>query len=101
MVLNKKINAQNMTNWRSEALLPERVHVQVYPAKGWSYEISLVPSKTLDTHLSPSEFVNTVATIGSRRHGQRQAVLPLWSTPGCAGVTLPILHGWWGCYDAA
>ena len=64
-VLNKRINAQNMTNWRSEASPPERVHLQAYSAKGCGHEISLVPSKTLDTHLSPSEFVNTV----SRRSG--------------------------------
>ena len=59
-VLNKRINAQNMTNWRSEASPPERVHLQAYSAKGCVHEISLVPSRTLDTHLSPSEFVNTV-----------------------------------------
>ena len=64
-VLNKRINEQKTTNWRSEALPPERVHLQAYSAKGCGHEISLVPSKTLDTHLSPSEFVNTV----SRRLG--------------------------------
>ena len=64
-LLNERINAQNMTNWRSEALPPERVHLQAHSAKGCGHEISLVASKTLDTHLSPSEFVNTV----SRRLG--------------------------------
>ena len=65
---NERINAQNMTNWRNEALPPERVHLQAYSAKGCGHEISLVPSKTLDTYLSPSEFVNTV----SRRLGGQQ-----------------------------
>ena len=49
----------------TEALPSERVHLQAYSAKGRGHEISLVPSKTLDTYLSPSEFVNTV----SRRLG--------------------------------
>ena len=63
--LNKRISEQNMTNRRSEALPSERLHLQAYSAKGCGHEISLVPSKTLDTHPSPSEFVNTV----SRRLG--------------------------------
>ena len=58
-------DAQNTTNRRSEALAPERVHLQAYSAKGRGHEISRVPSKTRDTHLSPCEFVNTV----SRRLG--------------------------------
>ena len=33
-VLDKRVNAQNMTNWRSEASPPERVHLQAYSAKG-------------------------------------------------------------------
>ena len=64
-LLNERINAQNMTKWCSEALPPERVHLQACSAKGCGHEISLVPCKTLDTHLSPSEFVNIV----SRRLG--------------------------------
>ena len=55
---------QNAIGWRSEAS-PERVHLKAYSATSSSHEISLVPSKTFDTHLSPCEFVNTV----SRRVG--------------------------------
>ena len=64
-LLNERINQQNMANWRNEASPSERVHLQAYSAKGGGHEVSLVPSKTLDTYLTPSEFVNTV----SRRLG--------------------------------
>ena len=77
--LNKRISEQNMTNWRSEALSPERVHLQAYSSFGCGHEISLVPSKTLDTHLSPSEFVNTV----SRR-------LESWTAAGRAATVVNI-----------
>ena len=54
-----------MANWRNEASPSERVHLQAYSAQGGGHEVSLVLSKTLDTYLTPSEFVNTV----SRRLG--------------------------------
>ena len=63
-LLNERIDQQNMADWRNGASPSERVHLQAYSAKG-SHEVSLVPSKTLDTYLTPSEFVNTV----SRRLG--------------------------------
>ena len=101
-VLNTRIDAQNMTNWRSEASPPERVRLQTYLAKGCGHEISPVPSKTLDTHLSPSEFANTV----SRRLGVD--VMDSGRPCGYCGQHLDaqgshclIMHGWWGCYDAA
>ena len=64
-LLNGKITQQNMTNWCNRASASERVHLQAYSAKIGGHEVSLVPSKTLDTCLTPSEFVNTV----SRRLG--------------------------------
>ena len=64
--LNKRISEQNMTNWRSEAFASgTSPPASLLSHQGCGHEISLVPSKTLDTHLSPSEFVNTV----SRRLG--------------------------------
>ena len=64
-LLNERIDQQNMADWRNGASPSERVHLQAYSAKGSGHEVSLVPSKTLDTFLTPSEFVNTV----SRRLG--------------------------------
>ena len=64
-LLNERIDQQNMADWRNGASPSERVHLQAYSAKGSGHEVSLVPSKTLDTYLTPSEFVNTV----SRRLG--------------------------------
>ena len=60
-MLNELINIQNAIGRRSEALPPERLHFQAYSAKRCGHEISLVPSKRLDTLLAPSEFVNTVS----------------------------------------
>ena len=64
-LLNERIDQQNMADWRNGASPSERVHLQAYSAKGSGHEVSLVPSKTLHTYLTPSEFVNTV----SRRLG--------------------------------
>ena len=52
---------ETTADWRNGASPSERVHLQAYSAKGSGHEVSLVPSKTLDTYLTPSEFVNTVS----------------------------------------
>ena len=92
-LLNERIEQQNMADWRNGASPLERVHLQAYSAKRSGHEVSLVPSKTLDIYLTPSEFVNTVATPGSRRHGQWHAVLFLWPPLGRTGVSLPLMYG--------
>ncbi len=63
--LNVQIDAANIQLWCDEVQPQDRVHLQAYSAKGCGHEITLVPSKTLDTHLSLGEFVTTV----SRRLG--------------------------------
>ena len=101
-LLNRQINWQNMANWRNEASPSERVHLQAYSAKGCGHEVSLVPSKTLDTYpITKRVREHCVATLGSRRHGQRQAVLFLWPPTGRTGVTLPIVYGGGRRYYAA
>ena len=49
---------------------PDRVHLQAYSATDCGHEISQVPSKTLDTHLSQKNRERRAAQLGNRRHGQ-------------------------------
>ena len=51
--------------WRRHGLPPELLRFPADSAQGCGHEVTLVLSKMLDTHLSPSEFVNAI----SRRLG--------------------------------